>query len=200
LIDDDPIEENPRKEHLMSLTNDLRFYADSARDNVVELTSKATSAVQDLRNQAEKAVSLDGLKSAAEPFVAQVLGYSTLVSERAEDVLSAVKQDKRVSTVLTTTEAVAGVVADVVHGLVIAPVQSLTGRGAKPAPVAHTAPTSTAARTVPAAKKAPAARKAAAKKPAATKAAAKKAPATKAPAARKVAAKKAPAKKATARA
>jgi ElaB/YqjD/DUF883 family membrane-anchored ribosome-binding protein len=187
----------------MSITKDIRSYADNAveqgkqvldqaqtqlhdvtgqanglvgkvtgtaKDNVTELTTKATDAVHDLRTQAEKAVNVNALKAAVEPYVAQAKGYSTTVTERAEELFTAVKNDKRVAKLVGTAESVTGIVVETVQDRVVKPVQALTGRGSKPVAKA------------PAAAK-PATAKPAAKPPVATttrKATTRKAPAKKA--------------------
>jgi len=165
----------------MSITSDIRSYADTAfeqgkqaldqaqtqftdvtgqandfvgkltgnaMDNVSELTAKATDAVNDLRAQAEKAVNLKAIKAAVEPYIAHAKGYSSTVSDRAEELYATVKNDKHVAKLVTSAEALTGVVIETVQDRVVKPVQSLTGRGSK-----------TAA-------KAPSARKTAATKPA----------------------------------
>jgi ElaB/YqjD/DUF883 family membrane-anchored ribosome-binding protein len=191
----------------MSITKDIRSYADNAveqgkqvldqaqtqlhdvtgqanglvgkvtgtaKENVSGLTTKATDAVHDLRTQAEKAVNVEAIKAAVEPYVAQAKGYSTTVTDRAEELFSTVKNDKRVAKLVSTAESVTGIVVETVQERVVKPVRSMTGRG-KPAPKAPA--------TKPAATK-PAATKPAATKPAATattsKATARKAPVKKA--------------------
>jgi hypothetical protein len=189
----------------MSITSDIRSYADSAleqgksvfdsaqsqlndvtsqanefvvklrgtaTDNVSAITKQANGYVTDLRSQAEKAINLEAIKSAIEPYLAQAKGYSTTVSDRAEDLFSTVKNDKRVAKLVTTVEGLTGLVVETVQDRVVKPVQTLTGRSTKPA--AKKAPVKTAAKpavTKPVAKKAPA--KPAAKKAPARKAAAK---------------------------
>jgi ElaB/YqjD/DUF883 family membrane-anchored ribosome-binding protein len=192
----------------MSITKDIRSYADNAvdqgkqvldqaqtqlhdvtgqanglvgkvtgtaKDNVSELTAKATDAVQDLRTQAEKAVNVDAIKAAVEPYVAQAKGYSTTVTDRAEELFTTVKNDKRVVKLVSTAESVTGIVVETVQERVVKPVQSLIGRGSSPVA------------------KAPAAAKPATAKPATTKPAPKPAAAA---TTRKATARKAPAKKA----
>jgi len=177
----------------MSIASDLRGYADNAvsqgkqvissaqaqlndvtgqanefygktRENVVELASKATSTVSDLRVQAEKAVNLDAIKTAVEPYIIQVKGYVTPVTERVESLVAGVKSDKRVATLVDTVQV-----------RVVKPVQDLTGRGSKPAASKPAAKATSA--TKPAGK--PTATKPAGK-PAASKPAARKAPARRA--------------------
>lgn len=189
----------------MSITSDIRSYADTAleqgkqvldqaqtqltdatgqanefvgklraKSNVAELSAKANVAVSDLRVQAEKAVNLDAIKAAIEPYLAQAKGYSTSVTDRAEVLFTTVKSDKRVVKIVTKAEELAGTVVETVQDRVVKPVQSLTGLGVKPAakpaapkPAVTTPATATAATTAatPAAAKAkPAARKAPAKK------------------------------------
>jgi ElaB/YqjD/DUF883 family membrane-anchored ribosome-binding protein len=132
----------------------------TAKDNVSELTTKASSAVSDLRAQAEKAVNLDAIKTAIEPYLAQARGYSSTVTDRAEELFATVKSDKRVALVVSKAEVFTGTVVETVQVRIVKPVQSLTGLGTKPAPK-------------------PAAPKAAVTKPA-VKAPARKAPAKKA--------------------
>lgn len=142
----------------------------NAKENVSGLTAKANDTVSDLRAQAEKAVNLDAIKAAVEPYLAQAKGYRHTVTDRAEALLNTVKNDKRVAKLVTTAESFTGVVVETVQQKVVKPVQSLTGRGTKPA--AKPAPVKTAAKPAPA--------KAAATKPAARKAPARKTVARKA--------------------
>lgn len=146
----------------------------TAKDNASEFSTRASGAVNDLRTQAEKAVNLEAIKAAIEPYVAQAKGYSTTVTDRAEEFYSTVRQDKRVAKLVTTAESVTGVVFETVQERVVKPVQSFTGRGSKP--VAKTPEVAKPA-TKPATTAA--APKAASKAPAA-KTTARKAPATKA--------------------
>jgi hypothetical protein len=184
----------------MSIASDIRSYADTAvnqgkqvldsaqsqlndvtgqanefygktKDNVTDIASKATEAVNDLRISAEKAVNLDAIKTAVEPYLAQVKGYTSTVTDRAEVLLSGVKKDKRVAKLVDAAGSVTGVVVETVQERVVKPVQSLTGLGGKPAPKPSPTP-----------KAAPKAAAKPATKPAATKPASK--PASK-PAARK---------------
>jgi len=182
----------------MSITSDIRSYADSAleqgksvldqaqsqlndvtsqanefvvklrgtaTDNVTAFTKTANGYVVDLRTQAEKAVNVEAIKAAIQPYLAQAKGYSTSVTDRAEGLYNTVKKDERVAKLVTTVEGLTGLVVETVQDRVVKPVQSLTGLGSKPA-------------AKPAAKKAPV--KAAT--PAVTKPVAKKAPVKKAPA------------------
>lgn len=187
----------------MSITSDIRSYADTAvsqgkqvldqaqaqfndvsgqageyvgkaRENVNDIAGKATEAVNDLRASAEKAINLDAIKSAIEPYLAQAKGYGHTVTDKAEGLFSGLTSDKRVSKLVGTATSVSGVVVETVQERVVKPVQSLTGIGSKPA-------------TKPAPKAAPAT--ATATKPAATKPASK--PAAK-PAARKAPVKRTP--------
>jgi hypothetical protein len=159
-------------------------FTGTAWDNVSEFTAKATGAVHDLRTQAEKAVNLDAIRVAVEPYLAQAKGYSNAVTDRVEEFYATLWNDKRVAKLVSTAESLTGVVVETVQVRVVKPVQSLTGLGSTPA-------------AKPAAPKA--APKAAAAKPAVTKpAVTKPAPATTATTARTTA-RKAPAKKAAAK-
>jgi hypothetical protein len=197
----------------MSITSDIRGYADiareqgkqalgqaqsqlaqaqsqfadatgSAKQNVTDIAAKATETVGELRAQAEKAVNLEAIKSAIEPYLAQAKDYSSSVTDRAEALVSTVTSDPRVGKLVATAEALTGVVVDTVNERLVKPVHALTGLGkplSKPSIVSK-----------PAAAK-PATAKTAAAKPAVTKNVTSSTTAT--PAA-KTTARKAPAKKA----
>jgi hypothetical protein len=181
----------------MSISSDIRSYADSAleqgkqvldqaqsqlngfsgtaRENLSDLTAKATEAVNDFRAQAEKAINVDAIKTAIEPYLARTKGYTSTVTDRAEDLFASVRNDKRVALVVSKAEAFTGTVVETVQERVVKPVQSLTGRGTKPAPK-RTPATTTATRPVATASAAkPAPRKTASAKPAARKATPRKA-------------------------
>jgi len=185
----------------MSITSDIRAYADTAfvqgkqvvgqaqaqitdvtgqaNQLVSKLTGTASDAVSDLRSQAEKAINLAALKSAVEPYLAQAKQYRNTVTDLAEGVLDSVRNDKRVAKVVATAESLTGVVVDTVNERLVKPVSALTGRGSK---LGRKPAAKSTARKAPA--------KAATTRPAVKKAPAKKATATST-------ARKAPAKKAT---
>lgn len=162
---------------LNDVTGQANEFVGNAKDNVSGLTSKitgsATETVTDLRAQAEKAVNLDALRSAVEPYLAQAKGYTTTVTDRAEELYAAVRNDPRVATLVSTAESLTGVVVETVQERVIKPVQSLTGRGSKPV-AKRAAPKPSAAKAAPK----PASTKPASTKPA-SKTTARKAPARK---------------------
>jgi uncharacterized protein YjbJ (UPF0337 family) len=145
-------------------------FTGTAKENVTGLTTKATDTVNDLRTQAEKAVNLDAIKAAIEPYLAQAKGYTTTVTDRAEELLTTVKSDKRVAKLVTTAESITGIVVETVQEKVVKPVQSFTGRGGKPG--SKPATPAKAAATKPATAKP--ATQAAATKPAARKVSARK--------------------------
>jgi DNA-binding protein HU-beta len=211
----------------MSITSDLRGYADIAREqgkqafgqaqsqfveasdtakqNVTDIAAKATETVGELRAQAEKAVNLEAIKSAIEPYLAQAKGYSNSVTDRAESLASTITSDPRLGRLVSTAEALTGVVVDTVNERLVKPVHALTGFGKpltkpsvvrKPSVSTSAAKPATAKTTTGTAKATSATKTAATKtatsrstaKPAAkstpkataTKATARKAPATKA--------------------
>lgn len=199
----------------MSITSDVRSYADAAldqgkqvldqaqaqltdvtgqanefvgkltitaKDNVADITTKASETVTDLRSQAERAINIDAIKTAIEPYLAQAREYSTAVTDRAEVLLSTVTSDPRVAKLVTTAESVGGIVIETVQDRVIKPAQSLTGRGAKPVvtPKAATTPVAPKPATTTPASTTPASSAATTTKPAAKKTTARKAPAKKA--------------------
>ena len=158
-----------------SITSDIRAYADSAveqgKQAVGQLTTTVSTAAGELLAQAERAIHLDAVLAAAEPYLNQVKQYTAL-------------GEKWVGQVAATAESLTGIMIESVQDRFVKPVVSLAGGGATP--VVTTAP-----RTAP--RKSPA-RKAAATRPAtksATPGIARKAPVKKAPV------KKSPAKKAS---
>lgn len=123
----------------MSITDDLRACADTAtefvdrtRHNMADLTSKivedAGGAITQLRGQVEKAVDVDAIKSAAEPYLSRAKGYT----DSAATLYTTVRSDKRVAPFADTAETVAGVVVDTVTERVVKPLQSMAGFGDKP--------------------------------------------------------------------
>jgi hypothetical protein len=140
----------------------------TAKENATVLTDKVSSAAQDLRASAEKAINVEAIKAAVEPYLAQAKGYRATATDRAEALVAGLKNDKRFGKLVDTAGSVTGVVVETVQERVVKPVQALTGRGSKPAakPAAKKpAPTPTASKpatTKPASK--PAARKAPAKR------------------------------------
>src|SRR5262245_50719384 len=173
----------------MSIASDIRSYTDkaqaqlndvtgqandlvgkvstTAKENATVLTDRVSSAANDLRASAEKAVNFDAIKAAVEPYIAQAKGYRATATDRAEAFVAGLKNDKRVGKLVDAAGSVTGVVVETVQERVVKPVQALTNRkpAAKPTAAAKPAPTPKAtkpATTKPAAK--PAARKAPAKR------------------------------------
>jgi hypothetical protein len=144
----------------MSITSDIRAYADTALEQGKQVGAKASNTVADLRAQAEKAINIDAIKAAVEPYLAQAKEYRTAVTDRANGLVGTVTSDKRVAKVVDTAESLSGAVVGTVTERVVKPVQNLTGLG-KPArkSTAKTAPATKPANTRPA----PSARKSAAK-------------------------------------
>lgn len=102
-------------------------YAATARENVSDIADKAGEAVNELRASAEKAINLDAIKSAVEPYLAQVKDYQATVTDRAEDLLSTVTSDKRVAKIVDTASSVSGTVVEQVQLRVVQPVQARLG-------------------------------------------------------------------------
>ena len=186
----------------MSITSDLRAYAEQGRtqlthvldqaqtqltdvtgdvnQRVSDVSAKATAAIGDLRTQAEKTLNIDAIKSAVEPYLAQVNEYRATVSDRVNGLVDSVTSDKRVAKVVETAEQLGGTVAGVVTERVVKPVQNLTGLGGKPSSPSRTsnstkAPATKPATTRPAPKPAAAAKSTAKKATSATKSTARKA-------------------------
>jgi osmotically-inducible protein OsmY len=155
----------------MSITSDLRGYADTALEQGKHVGAKASSTVADLRAQAEKAINIDAIKAAVEPYLAQAKEYRTAVTDRANGLVGSVTSDKRLAKLVDTAESLSGTVVGTVQDRVVKPVQNLTGLGKPARPAAKTTPATKPASTRPAPK--PAAK-------ATAKTTARKAPAKKA--------------------
>lgn len=112
----------------MSIANDLRGYADNAMTQGKHALEQAQAQVHDLRATAEKAVNIDAIRTAVEPYLAQARDYRTSVTDRAESLLSGVASDERVARLVGAAGSVVGVVQE----RVVKPLESLTGRAAKP--------------------------------------------------------------------
>jgi hypothetical protein len=166
----------------MSIASDIRSYADkaaasaqaqlngvtgqagelagkvstAAKENATVLTDKLSSAANDLRASAEKAINFDAIKAAVEPYIAQAKGYRATATDRAEALVTGLKTDKRVGKLVETAGSVTGVVVETVQERVVKPVQALTNR--KPAAQPATKPAA-AAQPTAAAKPAPKATK-----------------------------------------
>lgn len=141
----------------MSITSDIRAYADSALEQGKQVGAKASNTVADLRAQAEKAINVDAIRAAVEPYLAQAKEYRTAVTDRANGLVDSVTSDKRVAKLVGTAESLSGTVVGTVTERVVKPVQNLTGLGKparKPAgkPAAATKPASTRPAPKPAAK------------------------------------------------
>lgn len=175
----------------MSITSDIRSYADTAVSQGKQVLDQAQAQLDHVSGQAndfvgkardnvsdiaDKAVNLDAITTAVEPYLAQLKEYSTIVTDKFEGIVAGVRSDKRVSKLVDRAESVTGAVVETVNERVLKPVQSLTGIGAKQAP---------AQVRKPAPKPRPSAAAKPARKPAATKPASK-------PTARKAPAKRTP--------
>lgn len=151
----------------MSITSDIRSYADSALEQSKQVGQRASSTVADLRAQAEKALNLEAIKAAVEPYLAQAKEYRTALTDRATGLVDGVTSDKRVAKLVDTAESLSSTVVGTVQERVVKPVQQLTGIGkSQPARKASSpkAPATKPASTRPAPK--PAAKATARKSPA----------------------------------
>jgi len=173
----------------MSITSDLRAYADTAVSTAVNqgkqtitiaqtqlngVTGQANEFVGDLREQAEKLVNVDALRTAIEPYLAQLRSYGDSVTDRVDELVETLKKDPRFGKVVETADSFSAVVLELVQERVVKPVQSLTGVGAAPAkPARKPSPKPAGSASKPAATR-PATRKPA------TKTTARKAPAKRA--------------------
>jgi len=179
----------------MSVTSDIRAYADSAITTAVKtgkqtltaaqeqlggVTLSANEFVGDLRSSAEKVVNVDAVRTAIEPYLTQLRGYGDEVGDRIDEIVATLKKDPRFGKLVETADSLssslASTVLEIIQERVVKPVQSLTG-GSRPQPARKPSPKPATTRP--------------AGKPAATKATTTRRPAA------KTTARKAPAKRAT---
>jgi hypothetical protein len=120
----------------MSITRDLREYADTAIEQGRQVLG-----------QAEKALDIEAIKTAVEPYLAQANGYRRSVTDRAGSLVESAKNDPRVARALEGArndprvakalegaEQVTAVVVETVQQRLVQPVLTTFARGAKPAP------------------------------------------------------------------
>ncbi len=183
----------------MSISDDVKAYADSAVEQGKRVIDQAQQALADRRSLDPKSLAdnarrdLDMFLSAVEPYVAQARGLRDALVERTEGFVGDVRKDPRVSRAYDTAESFATTVVETVNDKIVSPALSLAGRKPsgstrprqshpEPAKKATKAAKSTAQKTT---RKASTAAKTTARKATASKTTAKKA------APRKTAAKKA---------
>lgn len=116
----------------MSIPNDLKNYAGSAKSYADSAKSYADSALADLRQQATTTLHLDKIRAAVDPYVApyvaQARSYTTVVTDRAERLITTVGSDPRVSRALATATTLATPVVETVQERVVSPVLAFTRR------------------------------------------------------------------------
>lgn len=130
----------------MSIASDLRAYADTAVNTAVSQGKQTISVAQaqlsgvtdpafdfanefvgDLREQAEKLVNVDALRTAIEPYLAQLKSYGDSVTDRVDELVETLKKDPRFGKFVEQADSFSAVVVELVQECVVKPVQSLTG-------------------------------------------------------------------------
>jgi hypothetical protein len=132
------------QDQLSGYTGSANDLVGKTRDNVVDLSEKLADAAGDLRQSAEKAINVDALSTAVEPYVAQLREYTTALTDRVEGIVTSVREDKRVSSLVERAEPVLGAVADLAQEHIVRPVQSFTGWGTSSTPRRPTSSTASA--------------------------------------------------------
>src|SRR5579875_1700901 len=104
----------------MSVVSDIRAYADSAVSTAVNqskqtlstaqaqfggVTNQAGEFVGDLREKAEKLVNVDALRTAIEPYVAQLRSYGDSVTDRVDEIVAQLKKDPRIGKFVETADS-----------------------------------------------------------------------------------------------
>jgi len=124
----------------MPRSTDLRAYADIAVEQGKQLfeqmqsqlshvtdvaTEQATDLVAKINTKAGPAA--ESLKSAAEPYLVQALEYGSTLSDKAAELLTTLKNDKRVGKFVESAEGLTTLAVVTVQHKVIKPVLLLTG-------------------------------------------------------------------------
>lgn len=156
----------------MSIASDVRSYADSALEQGKQVGADLRNRGEALYERVSTLPVVERATAVAEPYVAQLNGYRTTVTDKVEQLYTDLKKHDQVAKVLGVAELAAGVVVETVNERVVNPVKSLLERE----PVTEAKPT-TAKTPVPAATAAPAQSPVAAAAPAKTTSPAKAVPA-----------------------
>jgi heparin binding hemagglutinin HbhA len=178
----------------VSITSDVRSYADAAleqgkhvvdqaqarltdvagdtpskvQDRAQGLATKASATYGELRERVATLPGVETVSSTVEPYVAQLHDYRVALAEKVEEFYSGLKNNEQAAKVLAPAELAASVVIDTVNARVVKPVRSLI----EPAPAAPATTAPPAAPAAPATPEPPAATTAPPAKPAPAKRAA----------------------------
>lgn len=127
---------------------------DFASKTAGKAASKASETYADLRTRGEELYErvstlpvVERATSVAEPYVAQLNGYRTTVTDKVEQLYTDLKKNDQVAKVLGVAETAAGVVIETVNERVVNPVKSLLERE----PVTDSKPTTAKTPAAPAA-------------------------------------------------
>ena len=149
----------------MSITSDVRSYADAALEqgrHVVDqaqgrahgLAGKASATYTDLRGRVVALPGVEAVSSTVEPYVAQLHGYRVALTGKVEELYSGLKSNEQVAKALAPAELFVGVVLDTVDERVVKPVRSFIEPAAEK-PAAESAAEPAAAKPAPAKRAAP---------------------------------------------
>lgn len=127
---------------------------DFASKTAGKAASKASETYADLRTRGEELYErvstlpvVERATAVAEPYVAQLSGYRTTVTDKVEQLYTDLKKNDQVAKVLGVAETAAGVVIETVNERVVNPVKSLLERE----PVTDSKPTTAKTPATPAA-------------------------------------------------
>jgi len=143
----------------MSIASDVRTYADTALEQGKTTYTDLRTKGEALYGRVTTLPVVEQVSSTVEPYVAQLNGYRTTVTDKVEQLYTDLKKNDQVAKALGVAEQAAGVVIETVNERVVNPVKSLLDREtvteAKPAaktPAAEAAPakSTTPAKAAPA--------------------------------------------------
>jgi len=143
----------------MSIASDVRSYADTALEQGKTTYTDLRTKGEALYGRVTTLPVVEQVSSTVEPYVAQLNGYRTTVTDKVEQLYTDLKKNDQVAKALGVAEQAAGVVIETVNERVVNPVKSLLDREtvteAKPAaktPAAEAAPakSTTPAKAAPA--------------------------------------------------
>jgi len=135
----------------MSIASDVRSYADTALEQGKTTYTDLRTKGEALYGRVTTLPVVEQVSSTVEPYVAQLNGYRTTVTDKVEQLYTDLKKNDQVAKALGVAEQAAGVVIETVNERVVNPVKSLLDREtvteAKPAaktPAAEAAPVKSA--------------------------------------------------------
>ena len=112
----------------MSIASDVRSYADTALEQGKTTYTDLRTKGEALYGRVTTLPVVEQVSSTVEPYVAQLNGYRTTVTDKVEQLYTDLKKNDQVAKALGVAEQAAGVVIETVNERVVNPVKSLLDR------------------------------------------------------------------------